>query len=107
MLILHVDDSVDWLENVQRALIGIVGIELVSVASLSLAVGIHEKRKPDWVICDGSIDYSNDGIKWAEKLYAQGQKVIILTARVSFISYVPFLSKYDFSQKGLSTLLGL
>jgi len=76
-VVLHVDDRDDW----RGIVLGLEkhGITVFSVDSLGGAMRIYKERKPDLVICDGSVSSPNDGLDWAKALFKQGQKVILLS----------------------------
>ncbi len=79
--VLHVDDAKRWTNTVGNHL-NREGLPVVSYTVLDAAKRHFEKHESEiaLVICDGTVNISNDGHEWAKKLHAAGKKVMSLSS---------------------------
>ena len=99
-LVLHVEDSRDWLRIVEETLKG--KYRLKQFNNLPDAKKAAEGTVFDYFICDTQI-LGEDGSAWAEQLHQQGKKV--MTLATSGRPGVPMLGKLNFSKAALLKIL--
>lgn len=108
-VVLHAEDESSWQFFVEL-LLESEGIEVISFANLGEAKEAFASQHFDAVICDGTINAINDGLKWAVELHETGHSVIILTAGLissKLSSRIPYINKIDWVDGGDKRLLQL
>lgn len=107
--ILYVEDREQWLSTVERILKG-AGYEPVLFNNMTGAKAHYAKHQSEiaLVLCDGSVDGTDDGRDWAKQLQAAGKKSVVLSTDPA--KGVPFVTKSPLNTSELlqtiATVLG-
>ncbi len=90
--ILYVEDREQWLSIIERILKN-AGYEPVLFNAMMQAKAHYARHQNEiaLVLCDGSIDASDDGRNWAKELQAAGKKTVVLSTDPA--KGVPFVTK--------------
>ena len=90
--ILYVEDREQWLSTIERVLKD-AGYEPLLFSEMTKAKTYYASHQADiaLVLCDGSIDASDDGRDWAKELHAAGKKSVVLSTDPA--KGVPFVTK--------------
>jgi len=76
--ILHVEDDRDD-QHIFGSILKAGGHTVVAVEKISHAIEVLSGSRFDLVICDGTLEQEEDGLRWAEQIRREGRKVVVLT----------------------------
>ncbi len=97
--VLYVDDSYEWTRTAEILLKGETEYNLITFNDLAEAKEYWRENSEtlSLVICDGSINETDDGRNWAAELRNAGYKAMILSTEGH--GKVPLLKKSKFGRK--------
>ncbi|OGM36504.1 hypothetical protein A3E13_02500 [Candidatus Woesebacteria bacterium RIFCSPHIGHO2_12_FULL_40_20] len=83
-----------------------LGYQVTSFSNLTQAKQAFANEAWDVVICDGSVNGRGDGLDWADELYSQGQRVIVLAVFTRPRNQgISFIDKGEFNSDDLLRLV--
>lgn len=103
--ILHVEDDPDWREIFARNFRD-MKLEFVQFDDILIARDAFKKDPSQFnlIICDGSINHRDDGLRWARELKADGFNVMLASLREE-PDDLPFITKVNLNFQNLENIV--